>query len=462
MSVRQKITLLITAAGFLASLIFSGIVLRQMMDQPNRLMDAELENIAQRALKVVLQNPADPTLADNPGIGDKNYWLEIYAFDSGKLLYKSHLAKILKMPELKPDTSLTVSRTIPRSKIYLGQDRQNEVTFRLKNFKLTFAGVEYLVKAGRPMEGLEEEFWHIIIGLGGGLFLFVAVLLLLSYYFAGFILKPVRIINDRARNISEKHLDRRLPTSAKEDEFNLLARTLNQVFDRLENAFIQQKNLLADASHELKTPLTMMRLSLNEIRSGFGDELSDMQAVSLEHLTEQVLRMERLVKSLLDLSALEIAHSTTTDAVDLVPLLNSLTDDYTLLAEARKINLKTQLPRRLQVTGNYEKLNRAFSNLIDNAIKYNHDGGRVQISARQAGNQIIIVISNTGPGVAAAETAKVFTQFYRVEASRAQLYGGTGLGLAIVKRIIELHNGTITFTSAPKALTEVTITLSII
>ncbi len=108
------------------------------------------------------------------------------------------------------------------------------------------------------MEKLEEELWDIFIGAVSGLAFSVLILMAISYFFAGFILKPVRIINEQARDISEKHLDRRVPVTGSRDEFNALAQALNQVFDRLQHAFIRQKRLLADASHELKTPLTII------------------------------------------------------------------------------------------------------------------------------------------------------------------------------------------------------------
>lgn len=459
MTVRQKITLLITAAGFLSSLVFSCIVLWEMLEQPFRIIDSELEAMARHAVHFISKGEQNRTPDDPSFIGNERYWLVVLDQDSGKSIYRSSLARLIKIPEPAPGVSVTSSLIIPRGKIDLGQDERNEVTFRIRNFKIAYGGKTFLATVGRPMEKLEEELWDIFIGVVSGLAFSVLLLLAISYFLAGFILKPIRIMNEQARNISEKHLDRRVPVSGSSDEFNALAQTLNQVFDRLQHAFLRQKRLLADASHELKTPLTMMRLALDAQRSTQGEIQPDRRVQSHGQLTEQVLRMERLVKSLLDLSALEIEGATTEESINLVNILGSLITDYRLLAEARNIRLDVRLPQQLVVQGNEDQLNRAFSNILDNAIKYNVDDGRVRVICDQSGMEIIVKVENTGAGVDEAEVPKVFEQFYRVEKSRSMRHGGSGLGLAIVKRIVELHGGKVKFESQEKGWTRVTVSL---
>jgi two-component system OmpR family sensor kinase len=461
MNVRQKISLLITAAGLLSSLVFSCIIFWEMIEQPFRIIDSELEATAQRAVHIVLRREKNG--GSNPdaplNVGDDRYWLKIYDQNTGQPVYQSRLATLIDIPEPAPGSSATINVIIPRGKIHLGQDRRNEATFRVKGSKIVLDGRTFLVCVGRPMEKLEEEIWDIVIGVVSGLALSVLLLIAISYFVAGFILKPVRIINDQARDITEKHLDRRIPVSGDRDEFNALAQTLNQVFDRLQHAFLRQKRLLADASHELKTPLTMMRLSLDEIRSTHDENPSRLQAERLAKMTEHVLRMERLVKNLLDLSSLEMEGTTIKDTLDVAEMLASLIADYRFLADTRKIQIEARLPRKLLAKGNPEKLNRAFSNILDNAIKYNVDGGRVEVIIDQSGVDLTISVINTGPGVAEAEIPKVFDQFYRVEESRSLRYGGSGLGLAIVKRIVELHGGKVKFESQQGDWTRVIVSL---
>ena len=464
MTVRQKITLLITAAGFLSSLVFSCIILWELIEQPFRIIDSELKAVSQRTAAIVskeqtIWKKGDPIPHESFFAGDEHYWLKIYDQAGKALIYQSYLAKLIKIEEPPLDSSTTVSVIIPRNKINLRQDRKNEVTFRMRNARVSSGEKMFRVCAGRPMEKLEEELWDVLIGVVSGLVFSVLVLIAISYFVAGIILRPVRLMNDQAKDISEKHLDRRIPVSAGPDEFNALARTLNQVFERLEHAFTRQKQLLADASHVLKTPLTMMRLALDERQSSPDETHSGLNGENFAWLTEQVLRMERLVKNLLDLSSLEIKGTIKKDPVDVANLLVSLTQDYHFFADSRRIQLDVCLPRELLVQGDAQKLNRAFSNILDNAIKYNFRGGKIKADGKLSGDALIIVISNTGPGVSESEIDKVFDQFYRVEPSRSIQHGGSGLGLAIVKRIIELHDGRVKFESKPKTWTRVTVFL---
>ncbi len=439
MTVRKKIALLITAAGFGASLIFSAIIFWQMVEQPRRIIDVELLAVAKRAVLIVdkrLWQGRAPAF-----VGDDGYWLKIYLKGKKKPLYQSKLAKIVKLPELRVDESITVSRTIPRTRIELGQDDENEVTFRMRKFAIAGGdGHKFIVCAARPVEVIVEELWDISVGVLSSLLFSSLLLLAASYFVAGIILEPVRRINDQTREITERHLDRRIPVGGEGDEFSTLARTLNKVFERLQRAFLSQKRLLSDTSHELKTPLTMIRLSLDELRSADAAQGNRCSEI-IDRMTTQTLRMERLIKNLLDLSALEILTKMPKEPVNLAILLSSLIQDYQLLAEAGNIALKSHFPAQLMVPGRVEKLERAFSNIIDNAIKYNKAGGWVEIKGGTVGDKVTIVITNTGAGPSEVELSRIFEPFYRIEESRALRYGGSGLGLSIVKRIIELHNG---------------------
>jgi two-component system OmpR family sensor kinase len=195
MNVRQKISLLITAAGLLSSLVFSCIIFWEMIEQPFRIIDSELEAIAQRAVHIVLRREKNG--GSNPdaplNVGDDRYWLKIYDQNTGQPVYQSRLATLIDIPEPAPGSSATINVIIPRGKIHLGQDRRNEATFRVKGSKIVLDGRTFLVCVGRPMEKLEEEIWDIVIGVVSGLALSVLLLIAISYFVAGFILKPVRI-----------------------------------------------------------------------------------------------------------------------------------------------------------------------------------------------------------------------------------------------------------------------------
>jgi two-component system, OmpR family, sensor kinase len=459
MTVRHKMTLLITAVGFISSLLFSGIIMWEMIEQPFHLIDADLESTAKRAVQLAFRSDEKQGPRAQWPIYEERYWLEIKDQDSGKSVYRSNMAKLIKIPEPSPGSSATISLIISPEKINLGQNRQNKVTFRVWKSEILLGEKRFLVCAGRPIEHLTEEIWETLSGVVGGLIFSGLLLMASSYFLAGFILKPIKIMNQQAVDISAKYLDRRLPVSDGRDEFNALAITLNQVFDRLQHAFLRQKRLLADTSHELKTPLTMMRLALDKIRSDLDETHPDPQAESHEWMTEQVLRMERLVRGLLDLSALEIEAVAAQNSIDLTKILTALILDYRLMAELRNIRISVNLPKQLRIEGDEEKLNRAFSNILDNAVKYSIDGGQIEITGVHFDSALVITISNLGQGVNETKIPKVFDQFYRVEQSRSLRYGGSGLGLAIVERIVGLHGGNVKFESRQGSWTRVTVGL---
>jgi len=466
MSVRLKIALWITASGFLSSLVFSGIVLWEMMEQPFHLMDTELETVAKRVAQALpITETQKNTMLPLP-IGDERIWLKLYDQQTARCVYRSDLAGKIDIEEPPLNTSATI-RLVPPPAYQdhqTGDEEQHEpeeMTFRVRKATFTWNGKTYLFYAARPLENFEEEIEDILGGVLGGLALSVVVLLGVSYVVAGIMLKPIRIMNEQARDISEKHLDRRIPTPGDQDEFSKLAKTLNQVFDRLEHAFDRQKRFLADASHEMKTPLTMMRLSMDEIRRLTPANSAPLQR-NLDRMTEQVFRMQRLIQSILDLSALEIERSIPDHAVDIGGLLEALIQDYLLLATSIGVRIVSRPSEGIFSKGDPEQLKRAFSNLIDNAIKYNFKGGRVDITAVQSPSNAVIAITNTGPGIPEDEIPRVFDQFYRVEASRATRYGGSGLGLTIVRRIIESHGGDILIERLSEGRTRVIVRLPLV
>ncbi len=461
MSIRQKITLLIAGAGFLASLFLSGVVFLGMVEQPLRIIDSELESTGRMAARMILTRQGKPSLSPvDPMFPDSDrYWLKIYDQNSRDTLYQSHVAKLVDIPWSKPSSSSTVSTIIPRSQINLGQDERNEVTFRIRTFGFTLDGRPLILQIGMPIEKLEEEIWDTVIGLASGLAFSTMLLLAISYFVAGMILKPIGVISNLARDINEKSLDQRIPVGAGRDEFNELARTINRMFDRLQHSFARQKQLLANASHDLKTPLTMLRLFIDEVLSQNREDLPDFLRESLLRQNVQVLRMERLVKNLLELSSLEISQSIKREPIDLTNLIESLLEDYRLLGDTRSIQIYAQIPKNLTIKGDPEKITRALSNILDNAVKYNCDGGEIHLDLKRIDTTVTLSITNTGPGIPEYEIDKVFDQFYRVEGSRSTQYGGSGLGLAIVKRIIELHGGNVKMESKTDAWTKITLLL---
>jgi two-component system OmpR family sensor kinase len=462
MTVKTRITLFIAGGGFIASLLFSFVVFFELVEQPFELLDDVLKEEAYRAARMILkrQRESESAPGDSAAHPMYKYWIEIYEQGTNRMLYQSSLAKSVKLSPVNPGASAIARVTIPPGQINLGQNNSQEVIFRVRTFLLALEGRMFIVQVARPMEKLEDEIWELVIGIVSGLIFSTLVLIAISRFMAGKILQPIGAMKDLAQDISEKNLDHRIPAGEGRDEFSELARTINTMLDRLQYSFVRQRDFLFDTSHELKTPLTTMRLAIDEICA--SDDIEHLPSSSKENLfrlNDQVLRMERLVKDLLNLASLETLTSIDPKPVHITELLSSLAAEYQFLADAHNIKIHIRLPNGLVIQGDAEKLNRAFSNILDNALKYNVDGGRIEVIGDQSAAQLTITFTNTGPGVAEADIPKVFDQFYRVEKSRSLRYGGSGLGLAIVKKIVELHQGKVSFESQQGAWTRVTVCL---
>jgi two-component system, OmpR family, sensor kinase len=441
MTVKTRITLLIVGAGFIASLLFSVVVFLELIEQPIEIMDAMLEEEAHSITSVVLER--HKTLENAKAQAISANWVEIYGQSDHRLLYRSALAGSIRLSPVAPGSAAIVRVPVGPDKTRPGQGDQRIVMFRVKTFRVTQEGRSFIVQIARPMEKLEDEILELVLGIISGLILSTLALVAISRYVAGKILKPVGDMQNLAREISGKNLERRIPAGPGQDEFNQLARTINGMLDRLQHSFIRQRTFLFDTSHELKTPLTTMRLVIDNICSDDAQKLPQAPRENILQLKTQVLRMERLVKDLLNLSALETLARIDPQPVRLADMLSALSADYQIMADARQIQMSLDLDPSLVVQGDREKLNRAFSNILDNAIKYNCSGGRVAVTGSQSATEVTLCVANTGPGIAEDEIPKVFDQFYRVEKSRSSRHGGTGLGLAIVKRIVELHSGSV-------------------
>jgi two-component system OmpR family sensor kinase len=461
MTVKTRITLFIVVAGFVSSLLFSGVVFYELIEQPFRLLDDELKEEAYRTTRMLVkrQRESDSGLLTFISREMDRDWIEIYDGETRRTVFQSDLAEAVRLPQVNPGCRAIVHPIGAHEGIKQAQDRNQKATFRVRTFLIELDGRSFLVQIARSMEKLNEEIWDLLLGILAGLLFSTLALIAISRYMAGKILKPIGEMKDLAQDISEKNLDQRIQTGKGHDEFSELARTINRMLDRLQYSFVRQRDFLFDTSHELKTPLTTMRLAIDDLYSHDVETIPSFADENLFRLKNQVLRMERLVKDLLNLSSLETLTSIDLKPVHICELLSSLAGEYQFLADAHNIKMDIHLPNQLVIQGDAEKLHRAFSNILDNAIKYNIDGGQIELTADQSVTELMVTIANTGPGVPEAGIPKVFDQFYRVEKSRSIQHGGSGLGLAIVKRIIELHDGKVTLESKQGRWTRVTVYL---
>jgi len=283
--------------------------------------------------------------------------------------------------------------------------------------------------------------------------LFVGLpLLLLLAALAGVVLMrraltPVEAMINAAETYTFNDPRKRLPTSHTEPRIEALGLALNRMLDRLDNAYSHASRFSADAAHELRTPLTIIRGELELVAS--GQKLPPDIDNAISNALEEMTRLSGIVDSLITLSRMESlwgkqAHG----PVDLTALADETIEQMNLLAEEKHIALKRPSGPLVVVAGDRDRLKQILVNLIDNAIKYTPDGGRVAVETGIDGDMGFVAVDDSGIGIDPAHHDRVFDRFYRVTPDRGDV--GAGLGLAIVKSICNAHGGSVTLRSAPE------------
>jgi heavy metal sensor kinase len=271
----------------------------------------------------------------------------------------------------------------------------------------------------------------LVFGLAGG------------WVMTTYALRPVREIGATAIKISAGDLSQRIDVADTDSELGQLAGVLNSTFTRLEASFAQQARFTADAAHELRTPITVM-LTQTQFALARDRTAADYRE-TIEACQRAAQRMRRLIESLLELARLDASEEPLVKkAFDLEKVTRDCVQLVSPMAAQRAIKIETRLS---EVTGfgDPDRLAQVITNLLTNAIHYNHDGGRIEVMIEQAKEDIVLKVSDTGVGISREDLPHVFERFFRVEKSRTS--GRTGLGLSISQAIVEGHGGTIELVS---------------
>lgn len=303
--------------------------------------------------------------------------------------------------------------------------------------------------------------------LVGTLFVVLPLLILssisIAYLIAGRALEPVdRIINEVQAISDGRSLHRRLPLADTDDEMGRLARTLNAMIERLETSFAGLRRFTADASHELKTPLAVLRADVERAMSQNATRTEKM--VALEEALHETARMGGLVDSLLTLArADEGRFDLHREPIDLDPLVREVFETASILGESAGLDVSMRVLEPATVLGDPMRLRQLFLNVVTNAIKYTPRGGSVEISATCHERTAAFSVRDTGIGISAADLPHVFERFYRADRarSRSSERSGFGLGLAISQWIAEAHGGTISVRSRLTRGSTFTVTLPV-
>lgn len=261
-----------------------------------------------------------------------------------------------------------------------------------------------------------------------------------TYFISGHALRPIREFSDKIEEVQAQNLSDSRIEENNVKELNQLGISYNKMLERLSEAFKIQRQFTANAAHELRTPLALMQVQLDLYNSAShpGNDADTLQTIKM--VTEQNDKLNRMVKTLLDMSELQTVGRD--DKIILDAIVEEVLADLEPLAVEKNIKLIGKCENATMI-GSDILIYRLVYNLVENAIKYNHPLGQVTVTAYQRNKHIYLSVEDTGSGIPKELRARVFEPFFRVDKSRSQELGGVGLGLAFVREIVRVHDGSI-------------------
>ena len=267
-----------------------------------------------------------------------------------------------------------------------------------------------------------------------------------AYFISGHALRPIREFSDQIEAVQAQNLSDSRIEECHVKELNQLGISYNKMLERLSDAFEIQRQFTANAAHELRTPLALLQVQLDLYNAAGhpGNDADTLQMIRM--VTEQNDKLNRMVKTLLDMSELQTVGRDDRIIVDAI--VEEVLADLEPLAQEKNIKLVGAC-EDTTMTGSDILIYRLVYNLVENAIKYNHPGGQVTVTSCQKEKQVYLSVEDTGSGIPPELRERVFDPFFRVDKSRSRELGGVGLGLALVREIVKVHDGIITIQPNP-------------
>lgn len=424
------------AAGLALAAALAGIQLFlrvELMELIDQRMDREVAEVfwdLDRQAGGPLENRLEITEESLP-LTMANRLLEIYG-RNGDLLYRS--------PNFRKGT-LVSTQTEPHEALV--GDRPYRVGTYYHKFLTLYIGYPL----GNYYATFTRVTWAIIVVLPG----VVLFSILGGFLVAAEAMRPVRKITDAAKEITAEDLHRRLPVPKAKDELYQLTGVLNDVFSRLEKSYHQAMRFAADASHQLKTPITVMRVAIESVLR--DPSLKSEHATALSDLLQQTRRLSSLTEGLLLLAKADAGRlPVKLEEIDLVPVIQGCVEDAEILAEPQKIAIEADIPDVVLAYADPLRVQQVVLNLLENAVKYNHRGGTIRLRAETDGLGTSITVCNTGPAIPADKVGAIFDRFTRGETNEAK--SGHGLGLALARELAKAQGGQLALIRSDASWTE--------
>lgn len=296
---------------------------------------------------------------------------------------------------------------------------------------------------GESTENIQRQ-QQIIDNFYRNSFLYMLFIIMIGgsmmYLFSKSILLPLSKLNDKIKNSTVSTLSDKLSVPNSNDEIAELTVSFNKMTDRIQEAFLFQQQFSGNVAHELRTPLTIMKTKIDVFEKRENHTSAEYKEL-IENQKNQLMRLSEIIQILLEITNTDNVQEKEQFLVS--DMIENILLDFSNMTAQKNICIATDL-QNVEIYGNVDLLYRAFSNLIQNSIRYNVKNGDIYISAKQKQHDTVIQICDTGIGISEENRQRIFEPFFRVDKSRSREMGGAGLGLSIVKKIIEKHDGTIT------------------
>jgi heavy metal sensor kinase len=327
-----------------------------------------------------------------------------------------------------------------RGEMLVGDSSPRGGPYRTYATEVEVRGQRYRISVAAPLEDTEltlRRLREVLLWAAPGVLLLAS---LGGYWISRRALRPVDAITRAAQSIGIENLSQRLQVPASGDELTRLSETWNGMLERLESAVKRLSQFTADASHELRTPMALIRataeLTLRRERS------TETYREALKHIIDETDRTTRLIEDLLLLARADAGlPALALDRMELTPLVLDVCEQGQILAQERQLEISTEAPEQpVYVDANDPALRRLLLLLVDNAVKYTPAGGRITVSVALDASGPTVTVRDTGIGIPGAALPHVFERFYRVDESRNREAGGAGLGLSIAQWIAERHH----------------------
>lgn len=442
MPLRVRLTLWYGSALALVLIIFSVILYAMTARSLRDAVDESLEDTATIAVRSLEERGFLPLLNERELLSQ---FPELARIDKFFQIFSPSGTITISSPNIKhhdvPLSRTALETAFSGQSIFESAKYPNEQPLRVISMPIMYGGnLLYIVQVGTSLETVGETLHRFLILLLVAIPIALAVSLAGGWFLAGRALRPVDEITLAAQRIAAGDLTQRLGMPTAQDEIGRLAATFNNMIGRLDASFRQIRQFTSDASHELRTPLTVMKgetdLILRRPRP-----MEDYKSV-LESNLEEIDRMTRIVDELLFLSRADMGEV----KMEALPVaLEALVEDVhrqaRVLGHDRNIEVALGTVTPVVVQGDDLRLRELLLNLVENAMKYSHPGGKVEISLLRERREARLSITDHGIGIAPADHKKIFHRFFRTDVARAHTKKGTGLGLAICAWIADLHKG---------------------